>query len=54
MTKLSARLKRWWHCLLGTFGRHCQVDVYIDEELAVIACECGKVFWVADGWEIST
>jgi hypothetical protein len=53
-SRLLPRIKRWWHCLLGTFGKHRMIDTSTityspggseHYEIVWIGCECGETFW---------
>jgi len=52
--RIWPRIKRWGHCLRGTFSGHRMVDI---TERCVwynyplwIGCECGKAFWWDPSW----
>lgn len=56
--KLSARQRRFWHCLFGMFTGHRMADLYNCEQecftdrpyrevLVEMGCACGRVFWRA-------
>lgn len=38
---MTARLKRWCHCLLHG---HAAITAFDDHSNELLACECGKVF----------
>lgn len=45
---LLAIVRRWLHCLLGTFGKHRSFTFYHEDGSVTLACECGAIFYKSE------